>query len=254
MRSVGIISGKGGVGKTTVTANLACCLTALGYDTTVIDMNLTTPHLGIQLGVSLPPKTLHDVLKGEADIFAAIYPHPLGFKFIPGSISIDDLLSVDTAKLPEIVSKLSNYSDFLLLDSAPGLGKEAILSLQAAEDVLIITTPELPSVVDALKSKEMAQRLGKKVIGVVVNRVKRRSSELKRYEIESMLGQPVIAEIPEDENISKSIAFKLPLVEFSPKSAAATEITKIAYFLTGRSFQKFSNFGFFSRLIEWLRW
>jgi len=253
MRSISIVSGKGGVGKTTVTANVACCLTALGYDTIVMDMNLTTPHLGLQLGVSLAPKTLHDVLRGDVDIFKAVYPHPLGFRFIPGSIALNDLTNVDTSRLPEVLSSLSNTSDFLLLDSAPGFGKEAMLSLQAAEDILIVTNPEMPSVIDALKAKEMAEKLGKKTIGVVLNRVKRRPSELKRYEIESILEQPVIAEIPEDENVTKAIALKLPVVELSPKSPAAVEITKLAYFLAGRTYPTLSSLGFFGRLIDWLR-
>lgn len=253
MSSIGIVSGKGGVGKTTLVANLACCLTGLGYNTTVVDTNLTTPHLGLQLGVSLPPKTLHDVLRGDEDIFKVVYPHPLGFKFVPGSLSVDALSGVELERLPAAIESLSGVSDFLLIDSAPGLGREAVSALQASENILVITNPDLPSVVDALKSKAIAERLGKKVLGVVVNRVKKHPSELKKHEIESMLSYPVIAEIPEDENVPKSVAFRLPLVEFSPNSPAAVEMTKVAYFLTGRKFPTFSSFGFLGRLIDWLR-
>jgi septum site-determining protein MinD len=253
MSSIGIVSGKGGVGKTTLVANLACCLTKLGYNITVVDTNLTTPHLGLQLGVSLAPKTLHDVLRGDEDIFKVMYPHPLGFKFVSGSLSVDALSGADLDRLSDAIANLSGVSDFLLLDSAPGLGKEALSALQASENILIITNPDLPSVVDALKAKNIAERLNKSILGVVVNRVKKRPSELKKHEIESMLGQPVIAEIPEDENVPKSIAFRLPVVELSPNSPAAVEITKVAYFLTGRSFPSFSSFGFLGRLIDWLR-
>jgi len=251
MAVIGVASGKGGVGKTVLVANLACSLTGLGYEVTVVDTNLTTPHLGLQLGVSLPPKTLHDVLRGE-DAFKAIYYHPFGFKFVAGGLSLESLNGVDVSKLIAVINNLSRTSDFILLDSAPGFGREATSTLQAAEDVLIVTNPELQAVVDALKVKRFAESLNKRVLGVVLNRVKK-SSQLDKREVEDILDCPVLAQIPEDENVSKAIALKLPLVEFSPKSPAAIEILKLSYYLSGKSFASPSSFSFLGKLIDWLR-
>jgi cell division ATPase MinD len=253
MALIGVISGKGGVGKTTLVANLASSLTGLGYEVTVVDANLTTPHLGLQIGLSLAPITLHDVLKGKEDVFKAVYYHPFGFKFIAGGLSLESLSGVDIEKLVDVVNTLSRGSDFTFLDSAPGFGKEATTALQAVEEVLIVTNPELQAVVDALKAKKLAESLNKRVLGVVLNRVKKSSYQLKKDEVESMLECPVLAQIPEDENVPKAIALKLPVVEFSPKSPAAIEILKLSYYLAGKSFVSYSKFGLLGRLIDWLR-
>ena len=124
-RTIVCCSCKGGVGKTTIVSNLAYALTELGHDVTVMDANLTTPHLGLHLGMHLAPKTLHDVLRGDTNLNNTIYPHPYGFKVIPGSMSVNDLENVDASMLPDKVLSLNGKTDFLLVDAAPGLGREA---------------------------------------------------------------------------------------------------------------------------------
>jgi septum site-determining protein MinD len=250
-RVIGLISGKGGVGKTTLTSNLAYSLTELGKGVTVIDTNLTTPHLGFHLGMHLAPKTLHDVLSGRIKVRDATYSHPHGFKIVPGSISINDLVDVDTDKLREVTSSFIDKTDFVILDSAPGLGKEAISTLQAADEVLLITNPDLPSVVDALKTLKMAQTLNKKVLGVVLNRVKGTSHELTSEEIEKMLEAPVLSEIPEDPKVPQSIAAKWPVVDYFADSPASVEFRRLAYSLCGIPFE-YKRLGILDRLIKWL--
>ncbi len=228
-RAILIVSGKGGVGKTTLTSNLAAVLSKMGYDTAAIDANITTPHLGIHLGMHLAAKTLHDVLRGEEKVEKALYPHPLGFKVIPGSISLHSLKGLTYSRLTSIVLKLLSQFDFVLLDSAAGLGEETMAALDSVSEVLVITNPDLPSVTDALKTVKHAQNKNKKVIGVVVNRVKKMQHELTEKDIESIFGLPVIGSIPEDSSISKSIAKKTPVVHFDANSPASREIKKIAY-------------------------
>jgi len=248
---ISLISGKGGVGKTTIATNLAYFLGNLGYETILVDTNLTTPHLGLQLGFLFPPKTLHDALKSEEDISKILYPHPLGFKFVPGSIVLEDLADTDINKLAGVISTLAENSDFVLLDAAPGFGREATSTLTATESVLVVTTPEMPSVVDALKSKKLAEDLGKIVLGVVVNRVKKHPMEMKKYEIEEMLECPVIAEVPEEKNIIKSTVSKAPLVHLFPNSRFSLEIQKIVEIVTEGEYQ--TPRGFFYRFLGWLR-
>ena len=87
-RLILITSGKGGVGKTTLTSNLSAALTDFGEDVIAMDANLTTPNLGLHTGMHLAPNTLHDVLKGKKELKKAIYPHPYGYKIIPASMSL----------------------------------------------------------------------------------------------------------------------------------------------------------------------
>ena len=235
-RTIAVISGKGGVGKTTIVSNLAVTLTELGRNVVAIDANPTTPNLGLHLGMHLAPKTLHNVLRGEVSANDATYYHPLGFKIIPSSMATADLQNVDVARLPEITMSLANRYDYILLDSAAGLGREAVASMTAADDILIVTNPNWPSVVDAMKTIQIAHAMKKDILGIVVNRVGMKPPELLYYEIENILGEKIIAEIPEDANVEHSIAYKQPLVSYDIHSPAAVEMRRLAHTIFGIPF------------------
>ncbi len=116
-----------------------------------------------------------------------------------------------------------------------------------------MTNPELPAVTDALKILKVAQESNIKILGAVVNRITGSEHELSIEEIKGLLGIPVIAEIPEDPNVAKSIAAKKPLIQYSPTSPAAVEIKKLAAQLTGRKYKqsKLSR-SLIQRFIIWL--
>lgn len=254
-RVIAIIGGKGGVGKTTITSNLATTLAQLGNEVIAIDANLTTPNLGLHTGYHLAPNNLHDVLKGEARIRNAMYAHPLGFKIIPGSMSVNDLENVDAGRLPEVTLNLIGKGDFILLDSAAGLGREAISSITAADEILVVTNPDVPSVSDALKIVNLAKRRNKKVIGVVVNRKKDKWHELKKEDIEEVLSVPVLAEIPEDKNLPMSITVKRPIVHLLPDSPASLEMKRLAHTLCNKEFtykKPERRYNLVQKLARWL--
>lgn len=230
-------SAKGGVGKTTIVSNLAAALADFGEETIAIDANLSTPNLGLHTGIYLVSKTLHNVLRGEYPLRHVIYTHPYGFKVIPASLKLSDLASVDVAKLPEITFSLLGKANYILLDSAAGLGREALSALSAADEVLVVTNPTLPSVIDAMKILKIAQQTHVKPIGVVVNRVKQSEYELSKSEIEEILGYPVISQIPEDPNVERCVQQKKLLFELYPTTPAAIEIKRLAAYLTKRNYE-----------------
>jgi septum site-determining protein MinD len=255
-RLILLTSGKGGVGKTTLTSNLAAALAEFGENVIAMDTNLTTPNLGLHLGLHLAPKTLHDVLKGESRLQDAIYPHPLGFKVIPAGLGLDDLKGVDVGRLPEISFSLLGKADYVIMDGAPSLGRETMSALSASDEIIIVTNPNLPAVADALKILKIAQESNIKVIGTVVNRITGSKHELTNEEIKGILGTPIIAEIPEDDNVALSIAAKKPLVQYVPNSPASLEIRRLAALLSGRKYEKpklIKNRNLVQRLVVWLR-
>ena len=236
-RVIVVASGKGGVGKTTLTSNLGAALTEFGVKTIVVDANLTTPNLGFHLGVPLYPKTLHDVLKGEASIDETIYAHPSGLKVIPAGISMADLKSTNPKNLGKAVLDLIGDYDVVILDGAAGLGKESLASLQAADEALIVTNPQLPAVTDALKTIKLAEEAGTKISGIVLNRVRGSKAELSNPDVESLLGYPVIATVGEEGKMLDALAAKTPLVSYEPNVSAAHEIKKLAAVLVGHNYE-----------------
>jgi septum site-determining protein MinD len=233
-RKIGIISGKGGVGKTTVTANLGAALAKkFKKDVAIVDCNLTTSHLSLSLGMYYCPVTLNHVLRGETKIKNAMYNHPSGMKIIPASIRLEELVGVDSAKLKNVIRKLHKKVDIVLLDSSPGLGKEALSTIKASKEIILVTNPNMPAVTDVIKCKQIIKDFKKKPIGVVLNMVTKKGYELSRKEVEILTELPVIASIPHDKNVHKSLAKRMPLVLHKPRSSASRELTKFAGWLIG---------------------
>ncbi len=244
---IGVVSGKGGVGKTTVTANLATALHRLGRTVTVIDCNVTTPHLGFYLGAYSYVTTLNDALRRDASIRSASYFHD-GIYYVPASQDLDDLTDLDVMKLKDSLAELGE-SDIVLLDSAPGLGREALSVLRACDKILFVTTPFLSAVNDVFRCAKIAESLGVRPIGIVLNMVSG-ESELKRSEIETITGLPVVTEIPFDKDMLRSLVRRMPVVKYKPNSETSFKFMQLAANLTGIPYKKKS---FVSRFFSSLR-
>ena len=154
-----ITSGKGGVGKTTTAINLGAALNSFGKEVIIVDANLTTPNVGLHLGAPIVPVNLNHVLAGKADITDAIYEHESGTKIIPSSLSVRELRKINHSKLKDVGKKLRKMADYIIFDSAAGLGAEAIAAIEAADELIIVTNPEIPAVTDALKTSKVIEEL-----------------------------------------------------------------------------------------------
>lgn len=127
MKTIGLLSGKGGVGKTSTAINLAAGLQKLGKQSIIIDTNLSTPNVAIHLGSPNNPITIHNVLQGKHSIHNALVRHPSGIYFIPGSLALEDMGKLKLSNLKTIKNL---KADYLILDGAAGLGKEALATLK----------------------------------------------------------------------------------------------------------------------------
>ncbi len=236
-RVIAVCSGKGGVGKTTITANLGSQLAKMGKDVIIFDANLTTPNLSMHLGMPLYPVTLHDVLKGRASMSQAIYEHENGLRIVPAGISLRDLRGVDSRDISTAMLELLGSTDILLVDVAAGLGKEAMSAMEAADEMLLVVNPEMTSVTDALKAAKLAEQVGTRVSGVVINRRRGLEHEMKTEDIQVMLdGAEILAEIPEDVSVQKSVAARRPVVLHAPDSDAAYHMRRLAAGVAGVAF------------------
>jgi len=229
MKIIGVFSGKGGTGKTTFVINLSIALNLMGKNTVAVDFNLTTPHLSLQVGF-IPNVTLNKVLKNVAPIEEAIYPRH-NTLFLPASINLKDLEYLDLTQIElQIKDWLKNF-DYVIVDSAPGLGKEVMTALKLVDKAIFITLPTVTALTDIIKIKKLTEEMGKKVLGLVVNRYRNKKYELSIKEIEEITELPVIAVIKEDEDFLKSEALNIPFVFY--KRHKAEPFFKVASMIAG---------------------
>lgn len=236
-RIISVASGKGGVGKTTLVSNLSAALAKYGQSVIAVDANLTTSNLGIHLGVSLFPVTIHDIMEGIADINDALFHHEHGFRILPADISIRKVKKFNKRKVNDMLYHLSEKADFVIIDTAAGLGKETTEFVKAADELITITNPNLPAVTDALKLNAVALDNETMPLGVVINRIMNHSSEMSPPEIADFLNTPILGKIPEDKSVHKSLSVKTPVIAYAPKSLAAQHMRSVAASLVGESFE-----------------
>ncbi|MEM5766627.1 MAG: cell division ATPase MinD [Candidatus Aenigmatarchaeota archaeon] len=240
VRIIDVCSGKGGVGKTTIAANLGLALTQLGKRVVVVDCNLTTSHLGLLFGTYSYPLTLNNFLRGEVKLKDVVYVHPSGLRIVPASLELKDLIDVNITNFKEILREIFIDFDFVFLDSAPGLGKEALIPLQAADEILFVANPFLPSLVDIVKCKQLINSFDSRpiVLGIVLNRVKKKSYEISSEEVRQFTELSVIGIVPEDEKVLESTN-KRTLVLISHKNSPSSKaFFEIASKLAGIEYKK----------------
>lgn len=231
-----IVSGKGGVGRTAFFSNLATSLAMMGKETAVMDADLAMSDLGLTFGFDLLPVTLHEVLAGKEKIDRAIYEGPYGVKVVPSGHTIEGFQSADPSNLIEVIDKLKQNNEFLLIDTPPGINEDIILLLPLADHVIFITTPDLPAIADILRMKVIAESLDSHIDGVIINRMDQPNSDEIKSKFGDTLGMDIISVIPDDPNVSKSLLRKVPLVITDPKSPASIAIRKFAADIAGLEF------------------
>ncbi|MDI6798700.1 MAG: P-loop NTPase [Candidatus Aenigmarchaeota archaeon] len=235
-RIIAIASGKGGVGKTTFATNLAIALSDFGKKVIVIDCNLTTPHLSYYLGAESYTITINDILKEKVDIRYAVSQHN-GVMFIPASLNLKDLIDVEIRHLKSHLEKLNlPLVDFVLLDCAPGLGKEAMSVLEACDEVIFVTTPTVPTLMDVKRCREAIGTKNKK-FSLVLNMVRSGKYEFETEHVYDLIKMPILGTIPFDRNVIDSVAFGTPILRMKPNSPASISFMRLASTLIGREFE-----------------
>lgn len=253
-----IASGKGGVGKTTLTANLGIALSELGFNVLLIDADVAMSNLSLLIGLDNPPITLHDVLQGASSAQDATYQGPNNVKIIPSGLSISNYQRVDVERLISVVKGIKVEYDYILIDAPAGIDKNVISAISSSDQVLLITEPTSPSVADVFKVKIVCERLNQKVMGVVVNKVSDLKGEISEKEIMKMLEVPSYGKIPYAADIRESFLLKKiqPLLVYNPNSSSSNSFRYIARMISGKEFEikqvkkKKGLFSFLKRLFS----
>lgn len=229
-RILSVVSGKGGVGKTTLVSNLSASFVKAGKKVLVIDGNVTGSNLHIHLGIEAGDDltTLNDVLEEKAFITQAIYRHPLGFSIIPASLSKLKFDEREFDLKSHIFELLGDY-DVILIDAAAGLGEEVQAAINSSDVSVIITNPDPASLVNALHTKKLLELKEKDIVGVVLNKVRGEKDEHDKTYVEEYVGLPVVCEIPYHHKIRRSVYKKKPIVDSDPHLTPSRRMKSLAY-------------------------
>ena len=232
---IGIASGKGGVGRTTIAINLASALHQFGRKVVLVDAHLSSPHIALHLGATKVPRTIHHALNKKITIRYAAYQHESGLHLIPGTLLRQEQETVALGEMKNTLLDLLDTGEIVIVDMAAA-GQEALEVMRSVDHLLIITTPDLPAVTEALKTIERARERGVRILGVVLNRVRGNTHELKQQDVEALLGTKIIGSISENEDFHDALKKNLCLVHSNPKSKGTREIKELAARLIGSSY------------------
>jgi len=250
VRKIGIVSAKGGVGKTAITVNLSAAIMSLNKNVIALDADIKMSGLSLQLGMYHFPVTLNDVINHKASILDALYIHSNGLRIIPASLYAQN---VNISKLDKYLANPGLTDNIILIDSPPGLDANALAIPRICDEIVLITLPEIPSIVNLLKNINEAHKRKCKIRGIIVNRyMKKYKEQVKKEEIEAISGLPVLGVIPEDKTITKSIFRRVPAYFLDSYSPASIEFGKIASLLVGETYRKPKNLAL-KRMIKRLK-
>lgn len=243
---IGIVSLKGGVGKTSSVVALGHAFSKLGKKVLLVDGNLSAPNLGMHLNVFPPKKSLQDVLRRKVNPREAVESLD-NFDVI--SSSLFNNFEVEVFALRNRLSFIKNKYDIILIDSSPRLDEETLSVMIASDKILVVTTPDIPTLGATMKAVKMARNRGTKISGLILNKVYNRNFEIPLEDVENTLKIPVLAVVPHDINFLKALKDFKPLTEHKPNSEASEEFMKLAAALAGEKYKPVKIRGFF----DWLK-
>ncbi len=250
-----VTSGKGGVGKTFFSANLAAALARRGEKVLVLDADLGLANLDVVLNL-LPKITLHDVFTGTATLEDAILAAPGGFSVLlagSGLVEYSRLTAHVREQLVQIIETVAPRFDRVLIDTGAGISDVVLHAISLADDVLVVATPEPTSMTDAYATiKLLATQQERRVIRLVVNQVsvigegrtirKQLQLVVDRFVVPHLDGGrgaavtlEFLGEIPTDPAVRDAVKRRALLLEVTPGSPAASAVIAIATRMAGEA-------------------
>ncbi|MBW2090611.1 MAG: MinD/ParA family protein [Deltaproteobacteria bacterium] len=229
VRAISITSGKGGVGKTNITANLAIALAQQGQEVLVWDADLGLANIDVLLGLNALYNINH-LLKGEKTLEEIIIEGPSGIKIMPASSGIQEMANLGEGQKMRLLNELDHYRedlDFLLIDTGAGISANVMYFNMAAQERVIVVTPEPTSITDAYALiKVMTTKYNARKFSILVNLVE---SSREAKDVFMLLGAVAdkyltsisldyLGYLPRDEYIPKAVLKQQPVLEIYPSA------------------------------------
>ncbi|MEX2462223.1 MAG: MinD/ParA family protein [Paenibacillaceae bacterium] len=264
-----VTSGKGGVGKSNFTLNFALTLQTKGYKVLVFDADIGLANIDVLMGIS-PKFNLYHLLKREKTIWEIIHKGYHDLEFIAGGSGFSDLLRLSEEELDyfaEQVGQLNGHVDFIIFDTGAGLSKETLKFILAAQETIVVTTPEPTSITDAYAIIKMVNNMDFKVpFRLVINRVTDDKEGKYTADKISLVAKkflqidiPTLGYVPDDNLVSKAVKRQIPFSIAFPNSSASRSIKELAdHYIMGLNVTEVETQvsgvkGFLSKMIKLLK-
>jgi flagellar biosynthesis protein FlhG len=255
-----ITSGKGGVGKTNIAANLALCIAASGQKALLIDADLSLGNLDIIMNINSKYNISH-FLTGRKTIEEIIHTGPEGLGIICGVCGFQELANLSEFQQQRVLrelSKLQNDTNTIVIDTAAGISKMVIDFCLAADHTLVVTTPEATAMTDAYAMiKVLARNKFAGRISLIVNMAETAAEGKKTYQQIAGVANRFLnvhvydaGVLLKDEHVAAAVRQRKPFVLAYPKSQITLSLAALATKLSNGSFQV-NNEGFFKKVADW---
>jgi len=259
IRVVSVSSGKGGVGKSSLSVNLAVAMSRLGVRVLVVDADFGLANVDVMLGVT----SRYDVsyfLRGEKALHEIIQLGHEGVRFISGGSGVNDLLNLEEERLAEMLSVLVRLDapiDLIIIDTGAGINEKIIQLTLASSETIIVITPEPTSILDAYALvKTIVKRDSTHPLHTLVNKCENREEAQRVQEgfievVGRHLGKNInpLGLIMYDPEVPKSIKRQTPITVSDPGCATSKEITQVARAILDMPLEKTSN-SYLSRIFH----
>ena len=235
---ISITSGKGGVGKTHTTVNLGLALVKLGKRVLLLDADLGLANVNILLGFQ-PGATIADLLNGSAKMSEVIVKHSSGLDIIPATSGIPEIVNLNDSERLMLLNSLSDLGseyDYLIVDTAAGIGDSVLYFNLAAEDIIVVVNPEPTSIADAYALiKVLSTNHGINQVAILVNRSPIGTDGRQTYAklaaaTDKFLNVRLkyLGSITDDSSVPDAVREQKAYLELFPSSKASLDITKLA--------------------------
>ena len=243
---VAVTSGKGGVGKTNVVGNLAVAYQRMGKRVLIFDADLGLANIDIIFGIN-PQYTIEDVIKGEKELSQIIVKGPEGVSIIPASSGVQELAHLTEGHKINLLNEfdiLNNMFDILLIDTSAGISSNVIYFNLAAQERIVVVTPEPTSITDAYAlMKVMFNQHGTKHFSLLVNMVKNESEAKSVYRHLTRVAAKFMVSIsidyagfiPWDNHLLEAVSRREPVSCCYPEASSSLGFVALADFLLSRT-------------------
>ncbi|MCF7973362.1 MAG: MinD/ParA family protein [Phycisphaerae bacterium] len=256
-----VASGKGGVGKTNISANLAICLAQAGKRVLLLDADMSMGNLDVVLNVHSKFNISH-VLSGRRQLNEIIHHGPHGIDIICGASGMESLANLtefQQARLVDDMERLQDNADVLIVDSAAGIARSVVGFCLAADHVLIVTTPDATAMTDAYSMiKVLAANEFDGHMSLVVNMADTQAQAKKTYlqiakVAKQFLGLTLYyaGSVLYDPNLVAAVRSRTPVITAYPRSQASEAIRMLASRLSSASPSEKQGKPFFRKVVNW---